>query len=165
MNDLRIRPVTRNDCDAIADIYNYYIRETIITFEEEEVSGAEIARRLAEVEASSLPWIVAEEAGKTIGYAYAAKWKARSAYRFSTESTLYLANDRLGKGIGTRLYRELLEILSTKSIHAVMGGIALPNPGSVALHERFGFKKVAHFEEVGFKFSQWIDVGYWQRSP
>ena len=165
MKEILIRAALPGDCDAIARIYNYYIRETVITFEEQEITGADVAVRLAEVESASLPWLVAEDEGETIGYAYAGKWKARSAYRYSTESAMYLSPGRTGEGIGTRLYERLLPMLRAKSIHVVVGGIALPNPASVALHERFGFSKVAHFKEVGFKFSQWIDVGYWQRSP
>ena len=80
------------------------------------------------------------------------------------EVTVYVAPGHAGRGIGSRLYGELFPILKTRGIHAVIGGIALPNEASVALHEKFGMRKVAHFEEVGFKFDRWIDVGYWQRT-
>ena len=97
-----------------------------------------------------------------VGYVSAAKWKGRSAYRFSVESTIYLDHRSTGQGIGTKLYGQLFSILRSRSIHVVIGGIALPNAASVALHERLGFTKVAHFAEVGFKFGRWVDVGYWQ---
>lgn len=106
--------------------------------------------------------MVAEDRGVVVGYAYASKWKARSAYRFAVESTVYLDPHYTGKGVGTKLYQELLKILRTKSLHVVIGGIAQPNPASVALHERLGFEKVAHFKEVGFKLGRRVDVGYWQ---
>ena len=164
MNDDLIRPAGSADADAIACIYNHYIRETVVTFEEQEVSTQDMAGRIERLTVASMPWLVAEHAGSIIGYAYAGAWHSRSAYRYSTESTVYLDHDHTGKGTGTRLYEALLAILRTKSLHVVIGGIALPNPASVALHERLGFVKVAHFPEVGFKFGRWVDVGYWQAS-
>jgi len=128
------------------------------------VAAAEMARRLEEVRSAALPWLVAEAAGQAVGYAYATPWKARTGYRFSAEITVYLGPGQAGRGIGSRLYGELFPMLQARRIHAVMGGIALPNEASVALHEKFGMRKVAHFEAVGFKFDRWIDVGYWQRT-
>ncbi len=125
--------------------------------------ATEMARRIEDVQSASLPWLVAEEGSQILGYAYATQWRARSAYRFSVEITVYLAPEYTGRGIGSKLYGQLFPILQARGIHAVMGGIALPNEASVALHEKFGLRKVAHFEQVGFKFNQWIDVGYWQR--
>jgi phosphinothricin acetyltransferase len=157
-----IRPATANDVEAIARIYNHYILNAIATFEEEPVSGSEIGGRIEAVEAAGLPWLASERDGQVVGYAYAGKWGGRCSYRFSVESTVYVDPAALGQGVGTALYRALLAALRDRSIHVVIGGIALPNPASVALHERLGFKKVAHFREVGFKFNQWIDVDYWQ---
>jgi L-amino acid N-acyltransferase YncA len=157
-----IRSATANDSEALARIYNYYVRETIVTFEEEEISSQQMAARIEDVAGAALPWLLAEDQGVIVGYASASKWKVRSAYRFSVETTIYLDPERFGKGIGTRLYRELLSLLRPRSIHSVIGGIALPNAASVALHESLGFAKVAHFKEVGFKFGRWVDVGYWQ---
>jgi L-amino acid N-acyltransferase YncA len=97
-----------------------------------------------------------------VGYTYASKWKVRSAYRYSVETTIYLEQGREGQGLGTRLYSELLRILREQGIHAAMGGAALPNEASVALHEKLGFERVATFRQVGFKFQQWVDVAYWQ---
>jgi phosphinothricin acetyltransferase len=158
-----IRSATAGDAAAVAGIYNPYIAKTIITFEEEPVDAGEIARRIADVHAKSLPWLIAESGGAVVGYAYATRWQPRCAYRSSAEVTVYLASDQGGRGIGSMLYTQLLAILRKCDVHAVIGGIALPNDASVALHEKFGFKKIAHFEEVGFKFNRWIDVGYWQR--
>ncbi|MCA1585831.1 MAG: N-acetyltransferase family protein [Acidobacteria bacterium] len=158
-----VRAAAAQDAEAVAGIYNHYVTQTVVTFEEEPVVAAEIARRLEEVQVASLPWLVAERAGAMVGYAYATRWRARRAYRFSTEVTVYVAPDHGGRGIGSILYTQLLTALRERDIHAAMGGIALPNDASVALHEKFGFKKVAHFEQAGFKFNRWIDVGYWQR--
>lgn len=159
-----IRSVEAADAEAIAAIYNHYVAETVITFEEERVPAAEMARRIDGVRSASLPWLVAEEDGRLVGYAYATPWRPRSAYRFSAEVTIYLGPEHGGRGIGSRLYRPLFERLKQVGIHSAMGGIALPNDASVALHEKLGMRKVAHFEQVGFKLGRWIDVGYWQRT-
>ena len=156
-----IRGATASDAAALARIYNHYIRETVITFEEAEIGPAEMAARIARIDALSLPWLVADR-GAIVGYAYAGKWRERSAYRYSVESTVYLDPQHTGQGIGTRLYQELLTSLRPTPMHIVFGGVALPNAASIALHEKLGFTKVAHFEEVGFKFGRWIDVGYWK---
>ena len=160
--EMMIRPAVPADVENIARIYNYYVLNTMISFEEQLVPPQAIADRLQEVEAVSLPWLVAESSGSVIGYAYASRWKERSAYRYSVESTIYLEPGALGAGHGTRLYIALLTDLQKRKVHAVIGGIALPNPASVRLHEKLGFQKVAHFKEVGYKFGQWVDVGYWQ---
>ena len=157
-----IRAAQSDDAAAIAGIYNPYIRDTIITFEEEPVTAAEMAGRLDEVFAAGLPWLVAEDAGQVVGYAYAGKWKGRCAYRHSVECSVYLASHHLGRGLGTGLYQALFARLRDMGLHVVIGGIALPNPASVALHEKMGMRQVARFEEVGYKFGRWIDVGYWQ---
>ena len=157
------RAATPSDAAAVADIYNHYVTETIVTFEEEPVAAQAIAGRIEQVQAAALPWLVAEQGSRVVGYAYATRWKARTGYRFSAEITVYLAPDRTGHGIGSVLYGRLFPILQERGVHAVMGGIALPNESSVALHEKFGMRKVAQFDEVGFKFNRWIAVGYWQR--
>jgi L-amino acid N-acyltransferase YncA len=151
------------DAQAIAGIYNYYVASTTISFEEQPVSTGQMAERILEVRALSLPWFVAEESGKVIGYAYASKWRARSAYRFAVETSVYLQSGSTGQGLGSRLYEVLFRSLQEGGIHVAIGGIALPNEASVRLHERLGMKKVAHFEQVGFKFGTWVDVGYWQK--
>lgn len=156
-----IRPVTVADAAAICEIYNHYVLTTTISFELEPVPTVEMAGRIEEISAQ-FPWLVYEEEGRIVGYAYATKWKARKAYQHSVESSVYMAPDTGGRGIGSQLYRELFARLKERGVHAVMGGIAQPNPGSVALHEKMGFVKVAHFAQVGRKFDQWIDVAYWQ---
>ncbi len=156
-----IRAATTADATAIADIYNHYIATTTISFEEQAVSSQEMAQRITNVSAS-LPWYIEEQDGVVVGYAYATPWRVRSAYRFSVESSVYVSASHAGKGIGKRLYQTLLADLRQRGIHAVIGGIAQPNPASVALHESMGFEKVAHFKDVGRKFERWVDVGYWE---
>jgi len=158
-----VRAAKLSDAAAVAAIYNHYVANSIVTFEEQPVPDAEMARRIEEVNAASFPWLVAAEGDDIRGYAYAAPWKRRAAYRHSAEITVYLADGRTGRGLGSKLYGQLLPMLTARGIHAVIGGIALPNPASIALHEKFGLRKVAHFEAVGFKRGRWIDVGYWQR--
>jgi L-amino acid N-acyltransferase YncA len=158
----RIRAAEPYDAMTIAEIYNRYVSGSVITFEEEPVTAVEIAQRIAEVRSASLPWLVAENSSRVTGYAYATPWKSRSACRFSVETTVYVAPRCAGRGIGSLLYDRLIPMLQAQHIHAVIGGIALPNEASAALHEKFGFRKVAQFHQVGFKFNRWIDVGYWQ---
>jgi len=161
--DLNVRAASSSDAGPIASIYNYYVENTVITFEESAVSALEMAMRIAEVQTKGLPWLVAERDGSVIGYCYATPWKTRSAYRHSVESTIYLRNGLGGRGIGKTLYSALLTRLQEHGVHAVMGGAALPNAASVALHEGLGFTQVATFRQVGFKHDQWVDVAYWQR--
>ena len=160
---LSIRAATADDAAPIAAIYNHFVQRTIVTFEEEPVSAAELARRMETVWSAALPWIVATRDDTVLGYAYASKWKERYGYRFSVEISVYLAPDAGGHGIGSMLYAELFAQLTSRGVHAAIGGIALPNDASIALHEKFGMRKVAHFEQTGFKFGQWVDVGYWER--
>jgi phosphinothricin acetyltransferase len=158
-----IRSAVDKDATCIAEIYNHYISDTVVTFETAMISSEDILSRMSKVQSDNLPWLIAEDvSGKLIGYAYATQWRERLAYRFSVEVTVYLAPTLIGKGLGSQLYDALFSELKSRSIHSVIGGITLPNPASVALHEKFGLEKVAHFKEVGFKFEQWNDVGYWQ---
>lgn len=157
-----IRPVLIDDAEQIAEIYNYYVTNSIITFEEETVSADEYVNRITDTISNGFPWLVWETDGAIAGYAYAGKWRQRIAYRFTVETAVYLDQGQLGNGIGSQLYAALLDELRKGDFRVVMGWVALPNEESVKLHERFGFKKVAHFPEVGWKFNRWIDVGGWQ---
>lgn len=159
---MELRDATPDDAAAIAAIYNHFILTTAISFEEAPVTASDIALRIAGVRDAGLPWLVACVDGKVAGYAYATKWRVRPAYRFSVESSVYVAADMARRGLGQALYRALLIRLRDAGVHLVIGGIALPNDASVALHEAMGYRKAAHFSEVGFKFDRWIDVGYWQ---
>jgi phosphinothricin acetyltransferase len=158
-----IRDAEVRDAVVLAAVYNHYVNNTTISFEEMPVAAEEMERRIQAVKANGLPWLVMEHAGRVVGYAYATRWKERSAYRFSVESSVYFDPDACGRGLATALYEKLLARLEGMGVHAVIGGIAQPNPASVGLHEKLGFQQIALFREVGRKFDRWIDVGYWQR--
>ena len=155
-----IRPATPADAEAIARIYNPYVADTIISFETEAVTAEAMATRILGIQ-ETYPWYVREDAGAVVGYAYASRWKERQAYRFAVETTVYVAPGLARRGIGSSLYEVLLPDLRQHGWHTALGGIALPNDASVALHERFGFRKAAHLPQVGWKFGRWVDVGYW----
>lgn len=157
-----IRPATIADAAAICDIYNPYILDTVISFETEPVTPEQMSHRILDI-TSQFPWLACVEDGKILGYAYATKWRARAAYQHAVETSVYLSPAAAGKGFGSALYRALIAELKKLPVHVVIGGIALPNAASVALHEKMGYEKVAHFAQVGKKFERWIDVGYWQR--
>ncbi|MCH2232959.1 MAG: GNAT family N-acetyltransferase [Crocinitomicaceae bacterium] len=156
-----IRKVKESDAPAICEMYNHYIRETVITFEEVELTSAEMLERIRKVK-DKFFWLVYEEDGKILGYAYANTWRERVAYRYSIETSVYVAPKAKGKGIGKMLYKDLLNLLKEGGFKQIIGGITLPNKPSEKFHEYFGFKKVAHFSKVGLKFDQWHDVGFWQ---
>ena len=148
-----IRSAKPRDADAIARIYNHFINETVVTFETEQVSAAEMVRRIEEIQSAPFPWLVAQRAGDVVGYAYAGPWHSRCAYRFAAELTVYLDPAHAGQGLGSSLYKEIIELLTASDTHTLIGGIALPNDASVALHEKFGFRKVAldpteHYEQA-----------------
>ncbi len=156
-----VRKIDIKEVKEICDIYNFYVENTAITFEEQLVSAEDMAGRIKEITAE-LPWLVFTENTGVVGFAYASKWKSRCAYKYSVETTVYLKQSSFGRGIGTKLYKRLLSELKEHCYHTAIAGIALPNDASIALHEKLGFKKVAHFKETGFKFDKWIDAGYWQ---
>ena len=156
-----IRNVSIQDAGIIADIYNYYVGNHIATFDESPVTVEYFEEKIKQV-TENFPWFVFEEKDEVIGYAYASSWNTRSAYCNTVEVSVYLKHDVVQKGVGTQLYTKLIEILKKREFHVLIGGISLPNEASVRLHEKFGFEKVAHFKEVGYKFNKWVDVGYWQ---
>ena len=156
-----IRQVQLSDASDICSIYNEYILNTRITFEETPLTVDEIFSRIKNI-TEHYPWLVYEDSGKVIGYTYASRWKERSAYRYSVETGIYIASDYIGKRIGTTLKGELIKELRARSIHSIICEIALPNPASIALCEKYGFEKIAHYKEVDFKLGEWIDVGYWE---
>lgn len=156
------REGTVEDAAQIAAIYNYYIQNTVASFEEEDVTAADMAQRMRTI-IDTYPWLVYEVGGEVIGYVYASPWKARSAYKHSVECSMYLDQTQVRKGIGTALYLAIMERLKEMKVHCIIGGVALPNDASVGLLEKFGFEKVAHFKEVGMKLGKWVDVAYWQQ--
>lgn len=156
-----IRPATPADAARIAEIYNHYVENTTVTFEERAVSEAGMAERIARI-AAEHPWLVLETGEGIAGYAYAGKWKERSAYRFTVESAVYVDRRFHGRGLGTELYGELLGRLRRAGFRSVVAVIAMPNEASAALHRRFGFQPAGSYREVGFKFGKWLDIESWQ---
>jgi phosphinothricin acetyltransferase len=156
-----IRLVKNDDAAAIADIYNYYVVNTAITFEESPVDVNIIADRIISITAQ-YPWYVWEEKGEIIGYAYAHRWHERAAYRYAAEDSIYLKQGYERRGIGKQLLERVIEDTRRQETHVLMAVITVPNEGSVGLHERLGFKKAGQFNEIGYKLGERRDVGYWE---
>jgi L-amino acid N-acyltransferase YncA len=150
-----------DDFAAIAAITNHWIRTTAIHFGYEDVAAADLLATWREHE-HHFPWLVAELDGAVVGYAKSGSWRARAAYGWTTETGIYLHPARCGQGLGQPLYRRLCELLARQGFHSAIGGIALPNPASVALHERLGFRPRGVVARAGRKFDRWHDVGFWQ---
>ena len=160
---VKIRRATADDAAAIASIYAPYVRGSAVSFEMEAPDEAEMRSRIAAV-GDLYPWLVAcDEDGSVRGYAYACAFRTRPAYRFTVETTVYVSEDAQRRGLGLRLYEILLPILEAQGFAQAVAAITLPNPGSVALHERFGFRQSGTYEKVGFKLGEWLSVGLWQR--
>ena len=158
-----IRRATAADAAAIAAIYAPYVTDTPVSFEEEAPDAEEMARRIAGDGRGLHPWLVAEEEGGIIGFASSAPFRSRASYRWTVETGVYLAPEAQGRGIGRRLVEHLLDLLERQGFVAVVAGITLPNPASVALHEKLGFSPCATYRANGYKMGEWRDVGVWQR--
>jgi L-amino acid N-acyltransferase YncA len=159
-----IRDAADEDLAAIAAIYEHHVRTGLGSFEEEPPPPAEIARRRADILARGLPYLVAAGTGSILGYAYAAPYRARSAYRFSVEDSIYVAADDAGRGVGRALLAALVSRCTEagyRQMVAVIGDSA--NAGSVALHERLGFRRVGLLPAIGFKHGRWVDSVLMQR--
>ncbi len=155
-----VRNVGLDDAGALCAIYNHYIEHTIVTFEEQPLRRETFVQRIRETTVR-YPWLVLEDDGVPLGYAYASEWKSRSAFRYTVESSIYLHPQvPRRKGHGSLLYARLLSVLAREGYHQVIAAITQPNPASMAMHERFGFVTAGCFHEVGYKFNRWIDVAY-----
>lgn len=159
-----VRPAAEGDMAAVAAVYAHHVLTGLATFEEEPPDAAEMARRRAALVERGLPYLVAAEGGRVIGYAYAGPYRARIAYRFSLEDSIYLDPAATGRGIGRALLERLLAesaAWGARQMVAVIGDSA--NAGSIALHARLGFRRVGTLEAVGFKFGRWVDSVLMQR--
>ncbi len=159
---MQVRTAKDDDAIDIAYIYNYYIATSHATFEIEPIDEAEMLRRIEECWYAGYPFLVCEENDEIVGYAYGRRFRPRQAYDHSVEVSVYIRPGHTDRKIGNLLYDALLQEIRKGNFHAIIAGISLPNDASVKLHENFGFEKVAHFREVGYKFDRWIDVGYWE---
>jgi phosphinothricin acetyltransferase len=157
-----IRDVCTQDAARIAEIYNYYIKETVITFEDRVVPLNEMAERIQAITQKKFPYIVYEEDGLLTGYAYLNTWRTRPAYDITLEASIYLDHTQIGRGIGKKLYKELIARGRQMNLHSLVGSIALPNNPSRKLHADLGFELVGNFKESGKKFNKLIDVEFWQ---
>jgi len=160
---MQIRRATVGDAERIAEIYNWYILNTIITFETDVVSPQKMKKRIQE-KIIKYDWLVGELNQEVIGYAYYGPFRTRAAYNHTVESTIYLAHKSVGQGFGRAVYAQLLESVKSRGFREVIGVIALPNPQSIALHKKMGFEEVGVLKNVGYKFGRYIDVSLWQMS-
>ncbi len=157
---VHLRLAEPRDAPGVLDIYAPLVSDTIVSFEEQVPSLAEMTRRI-ENTLERWPWIVAEEQGELAGYAYATAFRARHAYRWSCEVSVYVGKTWRRQRLGARLYENLFSRLRQQGYRMAYAGIALPNPASVALHERLGFAPIGVFPAAGRKHGAWIDVGWW----
>ena len=159
---INIRNVKLEDSEKLVEIYKYYVEKTAITFDY-EVPTVEEFRKKIEKTKESFPYLVIEENDEIVGYAYASKFHERIAYQWTVEISIYLAHNSKAKGFGRKLYLELEKILKKQEVKTITACITFPGEGSVQFHEKLGFKKVAHFEKVGYKLKQWHDVVWYQK--
>lgn len=161
---MKIRTATPDDAAAVAAIYGPVVQHTTISFEVDPPDAAEMRARI-EKTLAMLPWLVAEDAAGTVcGYVYASKHKERAAYQWSVDTTVYVRDDMRGQGVGRALYGRLLPLLAELGYCQAFAGVALPNAGSVGLHEALGFTPIGVYRNVGFKHGAWRDVGWWQKA-
>lgn len=155
-----IRPVTDSDIEDILNLYTYYILNTTITFEE-EVPSIEVFQKRVESIFDRYPFIVAEDEGKIIGFAYATQFRGRSAYRWLVEVAIYVDIHYQGKGAGKKLLEVLFDIIQKLGYYDIYSVITLPNDRSVKLFESFGFTKNTILKQAGYKHGRWCDAGIW----
>ncbi len=149
------------DGGACAEIYAPFVRDTAVSFEQEPPDALQMAERI-EVVAATHPWLVAELEDRVVAFAYAAAHRAREAYRWTCEVSVYVDPAHRRRGLGAELYTALFELLRRQRICVACAGITLPNPASVGLHESLGFQPVGVYRAVGWKAGAWWDVGWWQ---
>jgi len=165
MSDVAIRLAARGDLPRLTEIYNYYVVNTPVTFDIEPYTVERRAEWFNQFGASGrYRLLVAEENGSILGYVGTTRFRPKAAYETTVETTIYCAPEAIGKRIGSRLYASLFESLGGEDIRMFVAGYTLPNPASAALHERFGFKRVGVFTEVGRKFGRYWDVA-WNERP
>jgi len=160
MSSYSLRRATRADAPGVLAIYGPVVRDTWISFEEVVPDEAELADRIATIGAR-FPWLVAERDGQVAGYAYATTFRARAAYRWTVESSVYVHEAHRGAGLARALMEALIDVLRALGHRKVVAGATMPNDASVRLHEALGFELVGTFPGVGLKFGAWHDVRFW----
>ncbi|WP_455166441.1 N-acetyltransferase family protein [Streptococcus sp.] len=159
---LKIRSVTLKDAPELVRIYAPYVEKTAISFEYQIPTIEEFEGRIEKI-LQRFPYLVAEEDGHILAYAYASTYYDRSAYDWAVEVSVYVDQNHFGMGLGSRLYEALEMELEARGYLRFLACIALPNPASIALHEKQGYVKVAHFPKIGYKFDQWHDIFWMQK--
>jgi phosphinothricin acetyltransferase len=163
---LNIRAAQSSDCYAIAEIYNFYIENSVVTFDEQIMNSSQWEEKLEYLNKLNLPFIIAaSDQGEILGFAYVAPWRQKSAYRTTVEDSIYLRPAATRKRIGTKLLEELLiqsKAAGVKEVVAVISDSGAES--SIRLHERFGFSKQGHLGKVGFKFDRWLGTILMQKS-
>jgi len=161
-----VRDATERDIPDMLEIYNHYVTNSTVTFDEDPLTLAEMRTKFANVQRLGYPWLVAESpSGQVLGYAYVTPWKPKAAYRFTVENSIYLRSAATGKGIGSALMREMLAKAKAAGIREVVAVIADRGAeASIAMHERFGFQQIGHMGKVGFKFGRWLGTVLMQKS-
>jgi L-amino acid N-acyltransferase YncA len=149
------------DAAGCLDVYAPFVRDTAVSFEERVPTVEEFQRRIRDTSATH-PWLVLEEASRVVGFAYGSRHRARAAYRWAADVTVYVAPSHHRRGAGRRLYGELLQRLRHQGFHVACAGITLPNEASVGLHRALGFEPVGVYRRIGFKHGAWHDVSWWQ---
>lgn len=162
MNYATIRLADESDALAIQRIYAPFVQASHVSFEYEVPSVKELGQRV-QTTLTYAPWLVYEQHGHVAGYAYAGHHRSRTAYQWSVELSVYIGEEFRRKGIAQALYTSLIALLRLQGFYNAYIGIALPNPGSVAFHERLGFKPIGVYRGVGYKLGIWSDVGWWER--
>jgi phosphinothricin acetyltransferase len=160
---LTVRPATVEDAAACAAIYAPYVRETTISFELDPPTPEQMADRIA-VANERWAFLVLEDNGRVVGYAYATAFNERAAYRWACTTSVYLSRDQQRIGGGRLLYQGLLSRLAERGYRRAMAGMTLPNEASAGFHRALGFEPVGIYREVGWKFGAWRDVGWFQRT-
>jgi len=164
MSDFAFRPFAWSDVPAITAIYRHYVDETVITFETEAPTEAVMAGRFGNMLDLGHPVLIAEDAGKVIGYAYASFYRPRAAYRFTCEDSIYLAQDAVGKGIGGKLLTALLDASRAAGFRQMLAVITAERANSIRLHEKHGFRMIGTYEATGYKFDRWLDIVHMQKA-
>ncbi len=162
LKDLKIRMAKESDAEEMLEIYRPYVEQTAVTFEYETPSGEEFRKRIRKV-LEEFPWLVYEENGEILGYAYAAKYHERAAFQWTAELSVYLKETARKKGIGKKLYEELFCRLRAMGIYKVYAHITWPNEDSVAFHEKLGFVHTARFPKTGYKLGKWRDTIFMEK--
>lgn len=157
-----IRSCEASDVSSVVEIFNHYVKHETCTFQLQTLSHQQMADKVNDV-LHDYPFLVIEQDAQVVGFAYGSRWRQKQAYDRSVEVSIYIKHQLKSKGMGQLLYSALIQELKKRGFHLAVACLTLPNPKSIALHERLGFHRVGVFTEAGKKFGQWHDVGFWQK--